>query len=308
MKRALLIPLAFSSLAHSASLETTGCGSTYDSALKNAKTQAMEQVTGTWMNGEQSLKNGGYSERLTEYNGGVITSYKVISSSEKNSQVCVTILAEVDINKDNRVGSKTASVDVKMQQDLLVKQVKMNSINNAVAVLDDKNKAFIFKTSSIEYMVKGDNTVVYITGDIMLSPKWVDDIKTLGETINQAVSKNDSMVCVTADKQTSKESCYVINKEFDKFFNKTTTLKVKGRDGMDDVFSREIVIGNISIYDVMLPGFTRLVNWFSSFNIIKKYANTTMVLYKSEKTKVKFSFSAPTNQLASVDKFEFVFN
>lgn len=324
----------------------TGCGANYDSALKNAKVDAMEQVTGTWMVSEKSLRDSNYSEQSTEYNGGVIAGYKVIGEQTKGNQTCVTIDAKVDKNKDNRVDSRSAAISPEMRRDLINKQEKSQQINEAVEYLDNKGKAFIFKTSNVEYATRGNTTIVTIVGTINLSPKWYDDVKTLGTTIDQKGKsqsslessasgglvtgvalinpiagmatalgvgiltprhkevRNESMVCFAKEKTSLSEECYIIDKEFNKFLYKNVDIKIVGKDGNSQVFNQMVAVGDVSVYDMMYPGTKRN----GLFGMSNSYNKLTMVLYKEEAMRVKFSFNVPTEKLAQVDKFEFNFN
>ena len=122
-----------------------GYGTDYISSLQAAKVSALEQVTGTWINSEQHLNEGNLSESIHQYNSGVITSYKVLEFSEHE----VTIQAQVDIIKDNKVGSNSTNISEATRTQLEQKYIKRKELASAESTLYSKSKALIFESKNI---------------------------------------------------------------------------------------------------------------------------------------------------------------
>ena len=119
-----------SSMALAEEVTVTGYGSTFDNALANAKMQALEKVTGTFIISESEYKNKQYKETIDQYNGGIINKYDIVSSSKKSTGYEVTIVADVDRKKDNRMKvNKPVALDVQ-QQDYKEKEKVFDRLDN----------------------------------------------------------------------------------------------------------------------------------------------------------------------------------
>ena len=171
-----------------------GYGTDYISSLQAAKVSALEQVTGTWINSEQHLNEGNLSESIHQYNSGVITSYKVLEFSEHE----VTIQAQVDIIKDNKVGSNSTNISEATRTQLEQKYIKRKELASAESTLYSKSKALIFESKNIEYMTNGEITSVTATGVISWIPKWLSDAETLFSTSNQTGRTNSNIKMMTS--------------------------------------------------------------------------------------------------------------
>lgn len=81
---------------------TEGIGSTCADALKQAKSLAIENATGSYVISKKSLTaDKYYDESLTEFSGGVVTSFHIIKSD--GEQPClVRIYAEINIDSTSR--------------------------------------------------------------------------------------------------------------------------------------------------------------------------------------------------------------
>lgn len=58
--------------------------------------------------------------------------------------------------------------------------------------LDDPAQAYVFRLQKITYRNRGDEVDVTLEGGIYLNPKWVDDLKTLAQTMNRPVDLGSS--------------------------------------------------------------------------------------------------------------------
>jgi len=181
MKYSLLLLCLIASLSNAEEVITKGYGDTFDVALRNAKIAAIEKVTGTWINSEHSLRDGKTSESIVQYNGGVIKSYEVLQYSNG----VMRIKADVDVVKDNTVGTSKKDIPEDMRRQLKDKQKNQEKIQTAIKVLENRSKALRFESDAVRYSTTGDETTVTVTGHIMWTPKWESDIRTLAQTIDQ---------------------------------------------------------------------------------------------------------------------------
>lgn len=334
--------LVLSTAVNSAPIISKGYGEDFNTAVMAAKLTALEQATGTWIDSEHFLKDGKTRESIVQYNGGVIKSYKVLSYVNNEA----TIEADVDIVKDNRVGTRSSTISPDVKLSLLQKQEKAQQINSSVKFLDDRNKAFIFSPSNIEYSTRGDTTIVSVVGVLSYTPKWISDVKSLGKTINDSSQVNtntqervattavynifnvdpllgglaasvysanksehveqrtEPLVCFADSPKSIPDECFVINSEFVSFYPKMK-LQVHGDSGSRSILNIPVFLNENTqdvFYGRIYPGETRKNRWGYSVT----YRNPGMVIYKDNKTQIRFNLTVPTETLASVDKFEFV--
>ena len=117
MKKLVIAMMLASSVAIADEVTVTGYGNTFDNALANAKLQALEKVTGTFIISESEYKDKQFKETIDQYNGGIITKYDIISSNKHQTGYEVTITADVDRKKDNRLKvNKPATLNVQRQE------------------------------------------------------------------------------------------------------------------------------------------------------------------------------------------------
>jgi len=342
MKKLVYLGLLLSTTVNSAPVTSTGYGEDFNSAVTAAKIAALEQATGTWIDSEHFLKDGKTRESIVQYNGGVIKSYKVISYINNEA----TIEADVDVVKDNRVGTRSSSIPPDVRLSLLQKQEKAQQINSSVKFLDDRNKAFIFTPSNIEYSTRGDTTIVSVVGVLSYTPKWISDVRSLGQTINESPlvktntqdrvatsgvysilnanpllggmaasiyasnkqeyieKRTEPVVCFAESSKSIPDECFVINSEFVNFYPKMK-LQVHGDSGNRSVLNIPVYLNENTqddFYGRIYPGETRKNRWGYSVT----YRNPGIVIYKDNRTQIKFNLTVPTETLASVDKFEFI--
>ncbi len=74
-------------------------GTTCEDALRQAKSQATEQVAGSFINSQRTLRNDSeIEESVNEYTAGVVTKFMILDTD--NSRLCkVTIKADIDVNR-----------------------------------------------------------------------------------------------------------------------------------------------------------------------------------------------------------------
>jgi hypothetical protein len=329
MKYPLLL-LLVAGLCNAEEVVSTGYGDNFDSALRSAKIAAIEKVTGTWINSEHSVRNGKLTEDIVQYNGGVIKKYEVLSYSNNE----VKIKADVDVIKDNRVGTKTANIPDEMRANLAERQANAEKIYKAIKSLDNKNKALRLDVKNIEYINKGSMTQVFVVGNIVWIPKWQSDVRSLAETIdrkdarelkllekvagaikpaalgftailsNLAEQQNrtdDYTVCFSPYRNYIIDDCYVIGINLNTFTDYMQIQNIGVSDGVKR-FSYPIGINRTAFYEKFQQDEAK-----SSY-LGGRYKNSTLAIYTNQEMPVSYSFMVPTNKLSEVDKFEFVIN
>jgi hypothetical protein len=178
MKYLFVILLLISNIASAKEVTVTGYGSTYDAALANAKMQALESVTGTFITGEQEYKNGKYSDSAKQYNGGIIKSFRVTEYKQVNSGVEVTIIADVVEKKDNRVTGKN-------EQEFNIEFGEHEQRRGVVDKLDNVNSMIVFTVSRPAYEIDRNSSIVTLNIGMQLQPKWVSDLQAFTSVIDE---------------------------------------------------------------------------------------------------------------------------
>lgn len=299
MKSAVAILCLLACSANAEQVTVDGYGETFDSALKNAKVAAVEKVTGTWINSQNRAKDGKVSEDIAQYNGGVIKTYKVLSYVDK----VVTIEADVDVVKDNRVASRTGDVPQELRDSLSNIQDKRNAIAGTMKYLNNKSNAFGATVTKVDYVNRGDSTRVTLYGTLSWSPKWVSDLETLHQTIGQqSFDKTDKLVCITSHMGNvgADESC-VPSDGLTKFKDGIFVM-VTGLSNGKSVLNRPFHIES-KMYEKFWPGHKKINTNF--MHISYRYENETVVIYKSEQQNFMVTFDVATNDLKQVEMFEF---
>lgn len=152
-----------------------GFGNTYEESLRNAKMVALDKVNGAWINGDSYVRNGMFSEKITQYNGGVIRKYEIL----KNDVTFVIIKADVVPRDSNTVHANSGDVSSEMRGELDGRRDNFNARQKAIKVVDNRERAIAFKVNSIKYENQGQSTIVVIRGVASLQPMWVQSYQEL---------------------------------------------------------------------------------------------------------------------------------
>lgn len=321
-----------SSVAFADEVTVTGYGSTFDNALANAKMQALEKVTGTFVISESEYKNKQYKESIDQYNGGIINKYDIISSSKKSTGYEVTIVADVDRKKDNRMKvNKPVALDVQ-QQDYKERQKVFDR-------LDDFSKAVSIQLSQPTYNIGRNTTTINLNVAMSFQPKWVSDMKSFGKVIDeegktssnvystihgsvvsglmttiplaavvvakvgepkQAERSDDTMVCFARTKNSS-VSCQSIGVNF-RNIHSTPRIVVYGSiNGKDvELWSQH---AHPSFYEVVYPG-DRRATWFRNIN--NTYNQPALLVYENEQQVANVRFVIDNNQMEQIKNLKVV--
>lgn len=176
----LLILVAFLISANASAYEVvaSGVGKDYNESLQNAKMAALDKVNGAWINGDAYVRNNMFTEKITQYNGGVIRTYNVIKSTPNY----VTIVADVVPRDKNGMTTNTLDVPSDMRSELGGRQENYKSRQEAIKVIDNRERALSFESEKVEYENLGDKTKVIITGKVTIQQMWNSQYQELIST------------------------------------------------------------------------------------------------------------------------------
>lgn len=175
MKRLALVLALLASSAFAEQVVVTGYGNTCDSALMNAKVQAVEKVTGTFILGETSTDGDSFHEEITQYNGGILNSYEVLDTKIKNG-CYVKIRADIHEKKNNNiVVQRPSSFDASYNE--------YDQRERVVRNLDNVSKAVYATITNLQVSHKSGYVVVDADVTLGLQQKWISDLKSLTKVI-----------------------------------------------------------------------------------------------------------------------------
>lgn len=174
MKRLILSLLFLFSLnASAAEVVASGFGKDYNEALLNAKVTALDKVNGAWIHGDSKVRDGMFSEKITQYNGGVITKYEVL----RNDSTHVIIKANVEPRTNKMVTNTTDVSSLRSSLEGHTEAYQRKYV--AGKAIDDRNKAFALKVEKVEYENLGKATKVSMIVNMSYQPKWIEDYNSL---------------------------------------------------------------------------------------------------------------------------------
>lgn len=151
-------------------VNAVGKGKTCEQALDNAKSIAVEKAVGVWMHGEKVVQQDIYKEKIVEYSGGLIKSYKVI----RNECTTIEIQAEV-VARSNKISTNSAHVPQETRDHLKSKIENEKKRQLAIKEVNDRSKAIAFDIKDIEFQL--DKMV--IVGEMYFHEKWKHDYNDL---------------------------------------------------------------------------------------------------------------------------------
>lgn len=158
--------------ALSTTVIATGCG---NDSLQKAKLSALDKVNGVWMRGESFVEGNSYSEKITQYNGGVIRKFDVID--EKND--CITIKADIIPRLQNGMHTNTSTVPTDMRRELEGRKEHFFARQKAIKEVDSRRRALKFEVENLRYENKGDMTRVTVEGNIGYQKMWLSEYQEL---------------------------------------------------------------------------------------------------------------------------------
>lgn len=169
-------------------VEAVGYGRNTEEALINAKTAAIEKVTGTFVTGRTALQEERFRQRIDQYHGGRIRRYDIVESETENGLIVTRIRAEVDTDKVNTVAlDQGADITSATVDQLNADRDEDQRARKILDALDDPSQAYVVRLLKTSYRNRGDKVDVALEGIVFLNPKWVNDLKILAQTMNRPV-------------------------------------------------------------------------------------------------------------------------
>lgn len=205
MKTLLAIVLSVVCLtAHAVEVVSTGRGTTEDSAIASAERQAADQVAGTFLIGKTTVNDDSVHDRIEQYSGAVIRHYEKVSSVFKDGLFTVIIKADVDEKKVNEVvTSASASVSDDMRDKVATSRKSMETLSAAIKSVNSMDTMLATKVTAVEYDAHGVSTRVTVKFDVVLSPKWYDDMYSVAKMSSELgmSEARDFGVCFVGDRR-----------------------------------------------------------------------------------------------------------
>jgi len=190
---ALLIATSLPALA--VEVTAQGSGATMKAAIRDAKNNALEQVTGVFVVNQSTTDGRAVSSKSVQYSGGVVKKYQLTSSSFDGRVHEVMIVADVDPAKTNGMIVPT-EIDLTEQSFQIQEHAdRYANVERIAKVLDDRQSAFAVTKPKIEYVPRGEFVEVRLTVGVTLQQKWVDDVRVMsrqsGSPIDITTSASD---------------------------------------------------------------------------------------------------------------------
>lgn len=188
----LTILVAFS--AHAVEVTASGVGATEKRAIMDAKNNALEQVTGAFVvNKAVEIDGRQLDDRSTQYSGGVVRKFSVVSSNYTGTEYEVTIVADVDPTKDNNI-IEPQEIDVVAQSAKMQEHAdRYNNVERIAKALDSQSAAFAVLKPKVEYSPQGEYTDVRVTVGVAFQPKWIDDVRIMSKQSGQPIDVSTQM-------------------------------------------------------------------------------------------------------------------
>lgn len=310
----------------------TGYGSSYNSALENAKVAALEKGVGTFLIGESKLQDNKYDENIAQYNGGVIKTYDVSNHKMNEYGHEVTIVADV-VPKDNTI--RRSSSQIKPDFEEYEKRAKV------VSKLNNVSKAIHAKVTSHAYKIGSSETTIYANVQLEWQPKWITDVKAFSDTLNDpgettngvyenvsgsivntlttrlgvagalvgmAVDSavkptrpelNDRMMVCFSKYSNASFDCSNFN--VDMSFPRNPKLVVVGRvDGKNVVLFEQYL--DMNMYRYVSAGESVQMEGFIRSNYKNKFYNPALLIYQNEIKKIDLTFNVKNSIIKSVSE------
>ena len=335
MKTLMALLLLSATTCSAMEVVATGYGKTQQEALDNAKVAAVDRANGLWLNGQQNVLEGKYSEKITTYSGGVIRTYEVIDQTNER----VTIKADVVPREKNGMGTNSVAVPESVRKELGGRIDNQKRLKNAVQSMDDLSKAFNVVVRDIRYNNVGANTEVTVSVDVGYNQKWIADLQELTKEVGvkkefhkedmqighgvvlsavgyfSGIAAGAGSVMVASNKERTSPSttdypavcvdkdCYVMGEWLSKFY-KPLRMTVTGLNDNKTVTTSIIRFSDeMGLFEVVPAGSQKR----GFMNRVYTYQNPTLVINKDKVVKLDLTFAVESSKLASVEKFNFNF-
>ncbi len=188
MKRLIWLICLFVRSTFAVEVEAVGYGRNTEEALINAKTAAIEKVTGAFVTGRTALEEQRVRQSIHQYHGGRIRRYDIVESETENGLIVTRIRAEVDTDKVNTVAlDQGAEIAPATVGQLNADRDENQRARKILEALDDPSQAYVVRLLNTSYRNRGDKVDVTLEGVVFLNPKWVSDLRVLAQTMSRPV-------------------------------------------------------------------------------------------------------------------------
>lgn len=156
-----------------------GTGISCEDALKQAKSQAIEQISGSFISNQRTLKNDRtLEESLNEYTAGVITTFKIIDTDHA-SPCKVTIQAMLDADRSLVTSAPIANRSVDLGHLGSLAQNRTEGIA-ILSSLVDRPDQFRVDVSKVSFTQEAGTTRVDLSIEkLTYTEQWANDLEAL---------------------------------------------------------------------------------------------------------------------------------
>lgn len=331
MKKTLLALLFACSSALAEEVTVTGYGTNYHAALDNAKVSALEKGASTFIIAESNARNGRVDEKIDQYNGGVIKTYRIVEHRSTPIGYEVTIVADV-VPKNNTVKRTTTPLDLQFDE--------YEKRERVVRRLDDVGKAIHANIANPQTKIGRDETTISTNIELSWQSKWLSDMKLFTSTINEKgkttsntregiaggvataligvspilgaigwealkpdpIQLQDNMMVCFGMYIRSSVDCF--NLDVDMTMPRNPKIVIIGKIRGQDVFLHEQYLEDTRMYQFVSAGDSRNNRYFPKFKTT--YNQPALVIYENEKHSIPVKFAVSNDlvkQLESVQVY-----
>jgi hypothetical protein len=321
MKKSLLALLFVCSSVFAGEVTVTGYGSNYHAALENAKTSALEKGASTFIIAESNARNGRVEEKIDQYNGGVIKSYRIVDHRSTAMGYEVTIVADV-VPKNNTQKRTTTPFNIGFDE--------YEKRERVVRRLDDVGKAIHANIANPQTKIGREETTISTNIELSWQQKWLSDMKLFTSTINEKgkttsnareslaggvttaligvhplagalgwevlkpdpIQLQDNMMVCFGMYIKSSVDCF--NLDVDMTMPRNPKIVVIGKVQGQDVFLHEQYLEDSKMYKFVSAGDSRYNRFFPNYKTT--YNQPALVIFENEKQSVPVKF-AVNNEL-----------
>lgn len=166
----------------------TGQGTTYEQAIADAKTHALNKVNGSFMISDTQTQDQHQTTRTSEYSGGVIRSFAVKNVEDQGGLFVVTIKAVVQYGKNNVVTS--SNTDPVWRENIGAVLEEQQRQKQFVPSLGNQ-PVYIATITGVQATARANYAELKIGYNVTWSQKYVDDIKTFANTAGRLIQNGD---------------------------------------------------------------------------------------------------------------------
>lgn len=177
-----ILMMAVSGPAHSQltrSVIAQGTGITCEDALRQAKSQATEQVAGSFVNSQRSLReDSSIEESVKEYTAGVVTKFKILDTDD--SHLCkVTIQAELDVDRSLTSPAPASTIGIDLGHIGSLAQNRKSGVATLTSLVDRPDE-FRVDVSKVAFTHGEKSTRIdFLIERVAYTEQWATDLEAI---------------------------------------------------------------------------------------------------------------------------------